>query len=237
MDPRKCVFMTLDTETTGFDPKTDRVCEIGWEYTDWKGASRGVFESLIDPDRAIPPEASAVHGLVDTDVMGKPKLHDLDAPAPFDVFVAHNASFDTQFVPGIADGKPVLCTLKLAQHLWPDLPQHKNQFLRYYFRLDIPEPYGSRMAHSALADAVVTARLLAFEFKEVYSRAKDPEAVTVEGLIEWSNAPRMLTTCRFGNKHYGIPWKDVPRSYLKWMQEKCTDLDADTRFTVERLLQ
>ena len=41
----------------------------------------------------------------------------------------------------------------------------------------------------------------------------------------------------FGKQHYGKPFKDVPRSYFKWMLANVTDLDRDLRASVEMHLR
>lgn len=95
--------IVLDTETTGFDPrKGDRLIEIGClEIEDLLPTGR-TLHLFCDPERAIPPEATKVHGITDAMVRGKPKFADIaeqvlefigDAP-----IVAHNAQFDRNFV-------------------------------------------------------------------------------------------------------------------------------------------
>ena len=95
--------IVLDTETTGFDPKTgDRLIEIGCiEIEDLLPTGR-TFYALIDPCRLIPAGAFKVHGISDDRVRGMPKFHEvaeelLDFIAG-DPVVAHNAQFDRSFV-------------------------------------------------------------------------------------------------------------------------------------------
>ena len=68
----------LDTETTGFDPKTgDRLVEIGCiEVVDFMPTGRS-FHEYCDPLRDMPAEAEKVHGLSSAFLTGKPKFHEV----------------------------------------------------------------------------------------------------------------------------------------------------------------
>ena len=86
----------LDTETTGFSPAAgDAVVEIAIVDSD----GRVLIDTLIDPQRSIPWQATNVHGITDTMVRGKPTLRHVmpqvvEAIAGQQV-VIYNASFDT----------------------------------------------------------------------------------------------------------------------------------------------
>lgn len=93
----------IDTETTGKDPaRGDRVIEIGVVWFD-NGKVTERFSTLIDPGIPIPAELTAVHGISDADVKGKPKF-DLALAKKISewlkgrVPVAYNASFDRAFI-------------------------------------------------------------------------------------------------------------------------------------------
>ena len=193
----------------------------------------------MDPGVPIPPEASAIHHIVDRHVQGAPLLAQVLPTfqgSDFDVYVAHNAAFDFGFLP--AGGRPVLCTLRLAKKLWPGLPRHGNQYLRYALGLEVPEAEGLP-AHEALADALVTARLLLRQLETVHAGgvAGLPECPGLRDLIAWTEAPNLLITCQFGNKHRGLPWERVPKDYLQWMKREVRDMDPDTRYTVDYYLK
>jgi exodeoxyribonuclease X len=229
-------YLVVDTETTGLDPGADRVVSVAgvWTRPGQGGYRRESF--LVDPGRPIPPEASAIHHIVDKHVLGAPTLAQV-LPAfqkdDFDVYVAHNAAFDFGFLP--SGGRPVLCTMRLARKLWPKLPKYSNQYLRYALGLDVPEAEGLA-AHEALADALVTSRLLLKEL-EVLAETPQPGLETIQDLLAWVQAPNLLVTCQFGSKHRGVPWAQVPKDYLAWMKREVKDLDADLRHTVEFYLR
>lgn len=91
----------LDTETTGRDPQLDRIIEIGVVI----GVGGEVVTRrswLINPGKPIPPESSAVHGIKDADVIGKPSFsevaHEILEVLGRAIPAAYNASFDRGFV-------------------------------------------------------------------------------------------------------------------------------------------
>jgi exodeoxyribonuclease X len=215
MERTEITWLVVDTETTGVDPNKDAICQIAgvWIQGD-KVLHR--FESLVNPGRHIPPEASAVHHLTDKHVKDAPQLRDvlvdmLHNSPEFDALAAHNAEFDFGFLAHHLElKKPILCTMRLARKLW-DAPHYSNQYLRYALKLDVPEVEGLP-AHSALPDALVTAKLLMVELVESQGYKR---GATVEVLVQWANEPNLLEFVAFG-KHKGIRWSEVPRDYLHW---------------------
>jgi exodeoxyribonuclease X len=220
-------FRILDVETTGTDPVSDRIVEIGYcNLRDGVVGEPGGI--LINPGRPIPPETSAIHHITDADVADAKTLADVTPfkASPDLIYAAHNASFDRQFLtPEHVGDRPWICTYRCALRLWPEAPRHNNQTLRYWLK---PEGLVRELAepsHRAGPDAYVTAHIL----REMLKLA------SVEQLIQWSNEPALLVKCGFG-KHRGTPWKDVPRDYLEWILRQ-RDMDEDVRFTAQHHLQ
>jgi len=95
--------IVLDTETTGMDPmKGDRVIEIGCVETANFVSTGRTFHVYIDPERDVPAEAVAVHGITGEFLKGKPKFMEIaDQLIEFigdSTIIAHNASFDMKFI-------------------------------------------------------------------------------------------------------------------------------------------
>src|SRR5690349_14297276 len=95
--------IVLDTETTGLDPSSGhRVVEIGCiELINHMPTGRE-FHRYVNPERDMPAEAEAVHGLSISFLSDKPLFSSLadellgfigDAP-----IIAHNAGFDMGFI-------------------------------------------------------------------------------------------------------------------------------------------
>src|SRR5437588_3778602 len=95
--------IVLDTETTGLDPlRGDRLVEIGCIEIYNRMPTGQTFHRYINPERDMPAEAFAVHGLSREFLASKPLFDEVvdeflefiaDAP-----LVIHNASFDISFI-------------------------------------------------------------------------------------------------------------------------------------------
>lgn len=220
------LFKIIDTESTGLDPVTDRIVEIGWcDLLD--GEIYGPNSMLVDPGRSIPPEASAIHHLTDEDVAGAPFLSEVasmlveDADA---ILVAQNNRFDEAFLRPVIGERTWIDTYRCAIRLYPNAPKHTNQVLRYLLK---PEGLVKQLAdpsHRAGPDTYVTAHIL----REMLKLAP------VAQLIQWSSEPALLSKVGFG-EHFGKPYADVPPKYLRWMLT--TDMDEDRKFTARHHLQ
>src|SRR5690348_5449891 len=95
--------IVLDTETTGLDPtQGHRLVEIGCVELLNRIPTGASFHCYLNPDREVPPEAEAIHGLSSAFLKGHRRFADIvdeflafigDAP-----LVIHNASFDHAFL-------------------------------------------------------------------------------------------------------------------------------------------
>ena len=151
-------FVAFDTETTGLVASTERVIELSGVRFSFDGEIDR-FESLIDPQQAIPPDSIRMHGIQDEDVKGQPLF--ADAVGGFldlvdgAVVLAHNAEFDVGFLAHEAHraGRrmprvPVVDTVEISRALREDLPNHKLETISK--ALNCPAP----TYHRALADSV-----------------------------------------------------------------------------------
>lgn len=210
-------------------PPDAAVCEAGWYDVHPATADaalwmEGGWGSLVNPGRAMPPEASAVHHLIDEDLVGASPVTEVFAKIMdgADIFAAHNAAFEQAFFGG--GNKPWICTLKVSRRVWPEAPSHSNQALRYWRKLKVSREAASP-AHRATPDAYVTAWIL----RDLLDHA------TVEEMILWSSEPSLLPRVTFG-KHRGKAWSELPLDYLDWLASK-SDMDEDTKFTARHWLK
>jgi DNA polymerase III subunit epsilon len=161
---REIIF---DTETTGLDPRGGhRLVEIGCiELVDRRETGRS-FHAYFNPDRDMPMEAEAVHGLSIGFLSDKPRfaerVEDLISFLSESPLVAHNAAFDFGFVnaelarlgrPALAPERMV-CTVQMARKLHPG-SKHSLDALCVRYGID----RSHRVKHGALLDAELLAHL------------------------------------------------------------------------------
>lgn len=158
--------IVLDTETTGFDPdKGDRLVEIGAvELMNHLPTGR-TFHKYVNPQRDVPAEAVAVHGLTTEFLQDKPLISDvigefLDFIGSDTKLVIHNAAFDMKFLNAELKlcGRPALPwaraldTLALAREKFPGAQNSLDALCRR-FGID----NSSRVLHGALLDSEILA--------------------------------------------------------------------------------
>src|SRR5271169_3116827 len=159
--------IVLDTETTGLDPSQGhRLVEVGCIELLNRIPTGATFHSYLNPEREVPAEAFAIHGLATDFLKDKPLFADIaddflafigDAP-----LVIHNASFDHGFLlaelkrverPPIARER-LVDTLLLARRKHPAGPNRLD---------DLCARYGidnsRRSKHGALLDAEILAEV------------------------------------------------------------------------------
>ena len=233
--PDSQILHVVDVETTGLDPKTDSIVEIGMAKVDIVHETVGSLQTcLVRPEVSIPHEASAVHHITDRHVALAPDLKSaLDIRFPEIgqrdlTFCAHHAEFDQAFL-GIESD--MVCTKRLSRHLWPDAAHHRLQFLRYYLELELEEEV---CPHRARGDVIVTAHVLLRIVEQVKSQYPHLSGKFLKnGMLSLSNSPVLLKRVGFG-KYKGKEWSEVPTSYLGWVSEQ--DFDRDVLHTVRHYL-
>jgi DNA polymerase-3 subunit epsilon len=184
-------FAVVDVETTGGRPDTgDRITEIA-AVTVRDGRVVDVFETLVNPERSIPPFITRLTNISWEMVREKAPFRDVceHVLRAIDghVFVAHNASFDWRFVSAEvsrATGRELtgrrLCTVRLARRLLPQLRSRSLDYVARHYGVEIPEGMRHRAAGDALATAHCLLRLL--------------EDARGHGCERWSDLERFLST-------------------------------------------
>jgi DNA polymerase-3 subunit epsilon len=165
---REIIF---DTETTGLDPaKGDRMVEIGCIEMVNRVTTDRSFHCYFNPDRSMPAEAEAVHGLSEIFLADKPRFSQKadellaflgDAP-----LVAHNAGFDFSFLNAelaICGMEPV-CKSRMIDTVALARVRHPGAKLS----LDaLCTRYGIDRSHRTLHGALLDAELLAQVYVEL----------------------------------------------------------------------
>jgi DNA polymerase-3 subunit epsilon len=158
-------FAVVDVETTGMRAGvSDRITEIAVVVVH-AGRREVVFDSLVNPERPIPPAICAITNITNDMVRHAPTFAQVAdqvlAALAGRVFVAHNARFDWGFISAeirrtrdlSLDG-PRLCTVRLARRLVKGVRSCGLDNLTQHFGFANPA------RHRAAGDALVTADLL-----------------------------------------------------------------------------
>ena len=160
--------IVIDTETTGLDPLSGhRIVEIaGIELFHHVPTGRK-FHYYINPERDMPADAYAVHGLTAEFLAGYPPfaeaVPDFLAFVGGDPLVIHNAEFDIAFLnaeltrAGLpALGSPYVDTLSMARRRFPGAPASLDALCRR-FAIDLSgrEKHGAEIDCGLLADVYV----------------------------------------------------------------------------------
>jgi DNA polymerase III subunit epsilon len=163
--------LAIDSETTGPDPLTAKIVELGAvRFQDGAIAERRGM--LLDPGCPIPAEASAIHGITDEDVCGRPTLEEvadrfLALVITSPVLIAYNWTYDAGILARelgerwdlAVHGKLIVDPLILVRtdgvgRFWKGQGRHKLSNVAQ--RFGIPVERG----HRATDDCITTLRVL-----------------------------------------------------------------------------
>lgn len=207
----------FDIETTGLKPEHDRIVEIAAYCVETKAH----FTQLVQPEIAIPSEASRIHGISDEMVKSASVFAEIglqfckfcyrDQAQP--ILIAHNGDlFDHPFLRAElkrAHLSPpswrTLDSLKWARKYRPDLPRHSLQYLRQVYQI------AENNAHRALDDVMVLYQIFSLMIDDL------PMDLVLQILEESSIPTAQLQTMPFG-KHQGVIFSKVPKNYLRWLK-------------------
>jgi DNA polymerase-3 subunit epsilon len=176
-------YVVVDVETTGGRSYgSDRITEIAAVVVE-RGEISRVYETLVNPQRPIPPMVTALTRITWDMVKRAPTFRDIVSDVADalrgHVFVAHNAGFDWRFVTteiARATGERLegrrLCTVKMARRLVPQLSRRSLDHLSRFYGVE------NTARHRAGGDAVATAKV----FLRLLKEARDRGCVTWQEL-------------------------------------------------------
>lgn len=192
-------FVVLDLETTGLRAEQDRITEVG-AVTVRGGDRLGELQTLVHPERPVPPAITAVTGITDAMLAGAPRIGEV-LPTLLEVLrgsvlVAHNARFDVGFLdahltrlgyPRLAND--VVDTARLARRLVRDeVRDLRLATLARFFRSPVLP------THRALVDARATVDVL----HGLLERAGAIGATTTEDLLDLQRSRSMHSFRKVG---------------------------------------
>jgi DNA polymerase-3 subunit epsilon len=225
-------LIVFDTETTGTNPRSDRIVEIACVKLHPDGR-REVWVRRFNPGIRIPPASTAIHGISDADVASEPRFR--DGAAELAAFLAgcdlagyNIAGFDLPVLRAefLRAGVPFeVSDMRLvdAQRIFFSRePRHLAAAARFYCQCE------HEGAHGALADAKMTLRVLEGQLErytelprsvahlhELFCAGIDQD-IDPEGRIRLINGE---PTVNFG-KNRGRSLRDMSREepgFLRWI--------------------
>ncbi|WP_137111435.1 exonuclease domain-containing protein [Rhodobacter sp. SY28-1] len=161
----RLTYVVFDSETTGLNPRQgDEIVQLAAvRIVNGRRVEGEVFDTLVNPGRAIPPVSTEVHGITDAMVADAPGVADVvrwfHKFAEGAVLIAHNAPFDMEFLRrvegqlGVTFDMPVLDTVLLSAVVYGQYEVHSLDALSHRLGITIPE----EARHTALGDTLATA--------------------------------------------------------------------------------
>ncbi len=168
-------FVVFDLETTGAKTPPCRITEIG-AYRVKNGEIVGEFQTLVNPETAIPPFIAQLTGITDRMVRDAPRFreiaHDFLDFIGDSVLVAHNAHFDLRFLnheigrmyEDYRVANAHLCTVQLSRKLLPHIENHRLNTVAAHYSVALLNH------HRASDDAHATAHIFVNLLSELDAR-------------------------------------------------------------------
>ena len=157
------MFAVVDLETTGGSFRYEKIIEIAIVIFDGEKIL-DQFQTLVNPQRSIPPNITRLTGITNEMVKDAPKFFEVAKEVveftEGQVFVAHNVNFDYNFLRqeyqslGFNFSRKKVCTVQLSRKL---IPGRRSYSLGNLSR-DLAIENDAR--HRAMGDAMATTELL-----------------------------------------------------------------------------
>lgn len=177
-------YVAVDLETTGLDPRRDKIIEIGAVRV-CEGVISEVFETLVNPYRLLEMETKTLTGIGDREVEAAPGIDDVLpeflAFAGELPLLGHHIIFDYSFLKRAAVNqrlgfsKEGIDTLILARLFMPQEEKKNLKAACSWFKVEPKE------SHRAMADAMASHQLYQ-AMKNRYGQER-PEAFSAKNLV------------------------------------------------------
>jgi len=163
-------YISIDLETTGLNPKQDKITEIGAVKV-IDGKITDTFSTLINPGRKLEDRIIELTGIQDKDLANAPYIEEIFPKLQDflgdDILLGHSILFDYSFLKKAAVNqrltfeKKAIDTLKIARKYLTALEHRNLDYLCEYYKIP-------HHAHRALADAEATHYLYEKLVEEFY---------------------------------------------------------------------
>lgn len=175
------MYAILDIETTGGNPKTNKITEIAIFNHDGNSVTKE-FQSLVNPEQSIPDFIVRLTGINDEMVRDAPKFYEIAKVivemTEGKTIVAHNAAFDFGFLKrefqslGYSLSNETLCTVKLSRKHIPGRPSYSLGNICKDLGIVIND------RHRAAGDALATVKLFEHLNAIDSNLTQDPEILS-----------------------------------------------------------
>lgn len=234
-------YVAFDIETTGLNPKYDKIIEIGAVRVR-DGEPVDTFSTFVNPAKSLPAQIVELTGIHDADVADAPYIDEiLDTFFAFvgdDALLGHNILFDYSFVKKAAvnQRKPFeklgIDTLRIAKRFLGDLESRQLGFLCGYYHIALD-------AHRALNDAAAAHelyRILAREYSGVEGELFQPRPLVYTVKKESPATRKQIELLMKLVVQYQLPCAGTVLGPVANVTEESVDLNKVTKNEASRLI-
>ena len=168
-------YVSLDLETSGLNPKRDKIIEIGAVKVEF-GEIVERFTTFVNPGMKLGEKAIEITGITDRDLEAAPRIEEVISEL-FDFIgefplLGHSVLFDFSFLKKAAVNQKIVFekqgidTLRIARKYLQELESRNLGFLCHYYEIPIKE-------HRALEDATATHYLYQRMCKQFYNETNE----------------------------------------------------------------
>jgi len=226
-------LISLDVETTGTNPKEDRIVQIGLVKL-YPDGHETEWETLVNPGIPVPEEVTKIHGITNEMLATAPTFKSL---APMLAqgfsqgdFCGFNLRFDLDFLTaefaraGVANTLGTVKIVDAHKIFQMKEPRTLSAAVKKYLGVE------HEGAHNALVDARMTLRVM---MKQLEIHPDLPQTVDElhkllfetaphgfldpDRKIAWRNGRAVIA---FGNQFNGVPLEKVNHDFLRWVLRK-----------------
>lgn len=234
-------YVGFDLETTGLNPKYDKIIEIGAVRVK-NGELVDTFSTFVNPARSLPTRIVELTGIRDENVADAPYIDEiLDSFLQFvgeDVLLGHNILFDYSFIKKAAVNqkkafeKQGIDTLRIAKRFLGDLESRQLGYLCDYYQIELD-------AHRALNDAVAAHRIyqiLAREYGDQEEELFQPKPLIYSVKKESPATPKQLELLQKLVVQYHLQYEEGVLYPVANVTDESIDLEKITKNEASRLI-
>jgi len=235
-------LVVFDLEATGLNKRTDRIVSIALVRYEPDGTAEQI-NYLINPDRPIPEETTAIHGITDEDVVDAPTFSEMAEIleghfAGADLSGYNILGYDIPLLTGefsranrpfSMEGRRVLDAQRI---FFRNEPRDLSAALRYYCGKTHED------SHNALGDVLATIQVLGGQFKKYeelpadlnglneYCDPRNPSWVDRNGRLKWAKEEVVFNFGKFQGQSLRDAVATDP-NFITWLLR--SDFPDDTK--------